>query len=117
MGAIKNSMSEEDIAKMQDELTNKFDKMKEKLKELIDNFIIKHKIWFLKHWDNISIGLLISFILSAFIGTFLNSPITMCVILVFELLLLYNSIVIGSYIDDLLINKIEESYEKYKESK
>jgi len=41
----------------------------------------------------------------------------MCVILVFELLLLYNSIVIGSYIDDLLINKIEESYEKYKESK
>ena len=117
MGAIKNSMSEEDIAKMQDELTNKFDKMKEKLKELIDNFIIKHKIWFLKHWDNISVGLLISFILSAFIGTFLNYPITMCVILVFELLLLYNSIVIGSYIDDLLINKIEESYEKYKESK
>lgn len=81
--------------------------MKTKLKQLIDNFIIKHKIWFLKYWDNFIMAFGLNFLIATFISPFTDFPFIMCGILIFDLLLLYFSMHIGEYIENITLNYIE----------
>lgn len=82
-------------------------KIKEKLKEKFDNFIIKHRKKLTKFKILVPVGLFIVFILTAIIGSFINAPKIMVPLLLIELFLLYLS-----YVENVVLEYLEKELKR-----
>lgn len=77
-------------------------KIKEIFKEYVDNFIIKHSELFDKYYNDVTLGSIILFMLTAFIGSIVHAPKLMCTLLLLELLLMTAFIHFSDYVEEIL---------------
>jgi hypothetical protein len=77
-------------------------KIKEMFKKYVENFIIKHSEFFEKYYNDVALGTIGLFMLTAFIGSIVHAPKLMCTILLVELLLMTALIHFSDYVEEIL---------------
>jgi hypothetical protein len=77
-------------------------RIKEMFKKYVENFIIKHSEFFEKYYNDITLGSIMLFIVTAFIGSVFHAPRLMCTILLVELLLMTALIHFSDYVEEIL---------------